>query len=139
MGDPMGDATMYQNPALTVDAIILIDDKLLLIQRGNDPFKGYYALPGGFVGYGERVEDAVEREVKEETGLDAEVQELMGVYSAPDRDPRGHTISVVFHLEVIGGELKAGDDAVGVKLFELDELPELAFDHSDIIWDFLQN
>ena len=135
----MGDATMYQNPALTVDAIILIDDKLLLIQRGNDPFKGYYALPGGFVGYGERVEDAVEREVKEETGLDAEVQELMGVYSAPDRDPRGHTISVVFHLEVIGGKLKAGDDAVGVKLFELDELPELAFDHSDIIWDFLQN
>ena len=135
----MGDATMYQNPALTVDAIILIDDKLLLIQRGNDPFKGYYALPGGFVGYGERVEDAVEREVKEETGLDAEIQELIGVYSAPDRDPRGHTISVVFHLEVIGGELKAGDDAVGVKLFELDELPELAFDHSDIIWDFLQN
>ena len=135
----MGDATMYQNPALTVDAIILIDDKLLLIQRGNDPFKGYYALPGGFVEYGERVEEAVEREVKEETGLDAEVQELIGVYSAPDRDPRGHTISVVFHLEVIGGELKAGDDAVGVKLFELDELPELAFDHSDIIWDFLQN
>ncbi|MCK5038278.1 MAG: NUDIX hydrolase, partial [Thermoplasmata archaeon] len=108
----MGDATMYQNPALTVDAIILIDDKLLLIQRGNDPFKGYYALPGGFVEYGERVEEAVEREVKEETGLDAEVQELIGVYSAPDRDPRGHTISVVFHLEVIGGELKAGDDAV---------------------------
>ncbi|MCK4756907.1 MAG: NUDIX hydrolase [Thermoplasmata archaeon] len=127
----------YKKPSLTVDAIILIDGKLVLIKRGKDPFKGQYALPGGFVEYGERVEEAVEREVKEETGLNAEVSDFLGVYSAPDRDPRGHTISVVFYLEKIGGQLSAGDDAAEVKLFDLANLPELAFDHSEIIHDFI--
>ncbi len=122
-----------------MDAIILVDGKLLLIQRGQDPFKGSYALPGGFVEYGERVEEAVEREVKEETGLDAEVRELVGVYSAPDRDPRGHMVSVVFYLNYLGGQPKAGDDAALVKFFEPDKLPELAFDHSRIIEDFLRD
>ena len=135
----MGDTSMYKNPSLTVDAIILVDGKLLLIQRGEDSFKGQYALPGGFVEYGESVEEAVEREVKEETGLDAEVRELVGVYSAPDRDPRGHTVSVVFYLTYIGGQPKAGDDAALVKFFEPDKLPELAFDHSRIIEDFLRD
>ena len=128
----------YKKPSLTVDAIILIDGKLLLIRRGNPPFKGQYALPGGFVEYGERVEEAVEREVLEETGLNAEVSDFLGVYSAPDRDPRGHTISIVFYLEKIGGQLSAGDDAAEVKLFDLDDLPELAFDHSEIIHDFIK-
>jgi len=135
----LGDTSLYKNPSLTVDAIILVDGKLLLIQRGQDPFKGSYALPGGFVEYGESVEEAVEREVKEETGLDAEVRELVGVYSAPDRDPRGHTVSVVFYLTYIGGQPEAGDDASGVKFFEPDKLPELAFDHSRIIEDFLRD
>ena len=128
----------YKIPSLTVDAIILIDGKLLLIRRGKEPFKGQYALPGGFVEYGERVEEAVEREVLEETGLNAEVSDFLGVYSAPDRDPRGHTISVVFYLEKIGGQLSAGDDAAEVKLFDLGDLPELAFDHSEIINDFIK-
>ena len=130
-------ASHHKNPALTVDGIIIIDGKLLLIKRGNEPFKGQYALPGGFVEVGERVEEAVEREAKEETGLDTEVQDLLGVYSAPDRDPRGHTVSVVFSLEVIGGRMKAGDDASDIGLFDLDALPELAFDHSKIIDDYI--
>ncbi len=127
----------YKNPALTVDGIIIIDGKLLLIKRGREPFKGQYALPGGFVEVGERVEEAVEREAKEETGLDTEVRDLIGVYSAPDRDPRGHTVSVVFSLDIIGGRMKAGDDACDIKLFDLDALPELAFDHSKIVEDYL--
>ncbi len=129
----------YKNPALTVDGIIIIDGKLLLIKRGRDPFKGQYALPGGFVEIGERVEEAVEREAKEETGLDTEVRDLIGVYSAPDRDPRGHTVSVVFYLKVIGGQMKAGDDACDIGLFDLNALPELAFDHSKIIDDYIKN
>jgi 8-oxo-dGTP diphosphatase len=123
-------------PSLTVDGIVVIENRLVLIQRKNEPFKGMWALPGGFVEFKERVEDAVVREMEEETGLKTRVHALVGVYSDPDRDPRGHTVSAVFHLEKIGGELRAASDAKNVDLFSLDELPELAFDHSDIVDDF---
>jgi len=120
---------------LTVDAIIPYEGKIVLIKRMNEPFKGYYALPGGIVEYGERVEDALLREVEEETGLDGKIYKLVGVYSDPARDPRGHFISICFIVVPIGGELRAGSDAKEVGLFPIDSLPELAFDHDKMIKD----
>jgi 8-oxo-dGTP diphosphatase len=120
---------------LTVDAIIPYEGKIVLIKRGHDPFKGCYALPGGIVEYGEKVEDAVLREVKEETGLDGKIYKLVGVYSDPARDPRGHFVSICYVVVPVGGELKAGSDAKEVELFPLDSLPELAFDHGKMIKD----
>ena len=121
---------------VTVDAVIVEKGKILLIKRGNPPYKGYWALPGGFVEYGETTEEAVVRETKEETGLTCEVVRLTGVYSAPDRDPRGHTISVVYLMTVVGGEVAAGDDAGDAAWMDLGELPdEIAFDHATIIND----
>jgi len=128
---------MHKSPALAVDAIILLDGQLVLVRRKNPPFKGAYALPGGFVELGERVEDATVRETLEETGLKTKVKKLVGVYSDPGRDPRGHTVSVVFELTYVSGKLKAGDDAAGVSRFDLRKLPKLAFDHESIIKDFL--
>jgi len=125
----------YKSPKLTVDGIILNDKKIVLIKRKNPPFKGKWSLPGGFVEYGEKTEDAVVREVFEETGLKTKIKDLVGVYSDPGRDPRGHTVSVVYLLEIHGGELKSGDDASDVMFFDLRHLPELSFDHEHIIKD----
>jgi 8-oxo-dGTP diphosphatase len=125
----------YKTPKLTVDGIILDDNKILLIKRKREPFKEKWALPGGFVEYNEKVEDAIIRETKEETGLNTEIKELIGVYSDPKRDPRGHTVSIVFLLEIIGGGIKSGDDACDAKFFDLKQLPELSFDHNKIISD----
>ncbi len=128
---------VYRNPALTVDGIIVKNNKILLVERGKPPFKGKYALPGGFVEYGETVEDAVVREIEEETGLKTEIKNLFGVYSDPGRDPRGHTVSVVFELKANSGELKGGDDAASASYVPTTDLPCLAFDHSKIIEEFL--
>ena len=127
-----------KRPSITVDAVILKENKIVLIKRKNAPFKEYYALPGGFVDYGEKVEDAVIREVKEETGLKTKIEKLVGVYSAPDRDPRGHTITIVYKLNITGGELRSGDDAKEIGLFDLNKLPRLAFDHKEIIGNFIK-
>ncbi len=120
---------------LTVDAIIPFEGKIVLIKRKNEPFKDHYALPGGIVEYGERVEDALVREVKEETGLDVEIHRLVGVYSDPNRDPRGHFVSVCFIAVPKGGRLRADSDAKEIALFGLDEIPKLAFDHNRMIED----
>jgi 8-oxo-dGTP diphosphatase len=126
--------------AVTVDGVLIDGEKILLIRRGNDPFKGFWALPGGFVEYGETTEHAVVREVEEETGLRCEIERLVGVYSAPDRDPRGHTVSIAYVMSVRKGKMKAGDDAAGAQWHNLAELPEeIAFDHSDIIRDALKS
>ena len=122
-------------PKVTVDGVVLKDGKVLLVKRKNPPFRDKWALPGGFVDYGETTEDAVVREVLEETGLKTQIDSLFGVYSDPQRDPRGHTITVVYLLEVYGGELKSGDDAADVRFFDLDDLPVLSFDHEKIIKD----
>ncbi|TAN39501.1 MAG: NUDIX hydrolase [Candidatus Methanoperedens sp.] len=119
-------------PLLTVDTVILYMGKLVFIKRKNDPFKGHFALPGGFVEVGETVETAAVREAKEETGLDVDIIKLLGVYSEPSRDPRGHTVSVCF-LALGRGNLKAGSDALDTGLFGINEIPELAFDHNKII------
>ncbi len=127
---------VYRNPALTVDGIITKDEEILLIERKNPPFEGRYALPGGFVEYNEKVEEAVVREIEEETGLKTKVDQLLGVYSSPDRDPRGHIVSTVFSLDVTAGKVKGGSDAISADFFKFSKLPELAFDHDKIIQDF---
>ena len=121
-------------PFLTVDALIIYEGKLVLVKRKNAPYQGRFALPGGFVEVGETVEEAVAREAKEETGLDIEIIKLLGVYSDPSRDPRGHTVTICF-LAKGSGNLKAGSDAKETGLFGLNEIPELAFDHNKIIKD----
>lgn len=127
--------TEWKNPKLTVDAAIVDDGRVVLIRRLNPPFKDGWALPGGFVDYGEKVEDATVREALEETSLEVEVEALVGVYSDPGRDPRGHTVGVVHLCKVVGGELAAADDAKEAKWFSFEELPELAFDHAKILAD----
>ena len=128
-----------QFPKLTTDGVIVENDKILLIRRKYNPFEGRWALPGGFVEYGETTESAVVREVFEETGLHTRILRLVGVYSDPNRDPRGHTITVVYLLEVVGGEMRSGDDSSDAKFFNLNGLPELAFDHGKIIQEALQS
>lgn len=128
----------YRNPRITTDGIVVKNKKILLIERKNHPFKGKWALPGGFVEYGEKTEDAVMREVLEETGLKTKIKQLAGVYSDPNRDPRGHTITVVYILDITAGDIQAGDDASNTKFFNLNELPDLSFDHNIIIEEVLQ-
>jgi len=128
----------YRSPKLTVDGVIIDKNRILLVKRGNEPFKGKWSLPGGFVEYGETVENAVVREILEETNLSSDVKELIGVYSDPGRDPRGHTITIAFLLNIKKGEVKSGDDAADAKFFELKQLPALSFDHKKIIDDALR-
>lgn len=144
----------YHNPALTADGLVVLDGRLLLIRRGRYPFEGMLALPGGFVEYGETVEQAVVREVAEETGLACRVGRLVSVASRPDRDPRKHTVTVIYELEPLGDPqegdwakvLRAGDDAAGVELVGLEELEaglasgalELAFDHAELVLAWLE-
>ena len=127
----------WRKPSVTADGIVLKGNDIVLIKRGKEPFKGSYALPGGFLNYGERLEECAVREVLEETGVKTKVVELVGVYSSPDRDPRGHFVTAVYHLEPVGGMLKAGDDAKDAEWVPLDKLPKFAFDHGKIIQDFL--
>jgi 8-oxo-dGTP diphosphatase len=124
---------------LTVDGIILYDNKLVLVRRGNEPFKGRLALPGGFVEKDETVEQAVVRETKEETGLDTEIVRLIGVYSDPGRDPRGPTVSVCYRLRVTGGSPRASSDAAAVELVAPGAIPPLAFDHDRMMADARRN
>ncbi len=128
-----------KSPALTVDAIVYREDKILMVKRKNPPFEGAWALPGGFVEYGERVEDALIRELKEETGLEAVEPRLFNVYSDPGRDPRGHVVSLCFTAQALG-EPKAGDDAKEACFLSAEELlnRELAFDHKDIIREYME-
>lgn len=125
----------YRNPVPTVDIIIEIDGGIVLIRRKNEP-KGW-ALPGGFVDYGERLEDAASREALEETSLKVDNLRLIGCYSDPSRDERLHTISTVFAAQGEGVP-REGDDAEGIAVFAPDEIPdELCFDHADIVRDYL--
>ncbi|HIK02919.1 TPA: NUDIX hydrolase [archaeon] len=129
---------MEKFPKLAVDILVAKDDKILLIKRKYEPFKGKYALPGGFVEYGETVEQAAVRECKEETGIDVELEGLLGVYSAPDRDPRGHVISIVFFGIPKKGKPTSSNETEDVGYRSLKEIEnmELASDHETIIEDF---
>ncbi|MEG3224723.1 MAG: DNA mismatch repair protein MutT [Methanobacteriales archaeon Met13] len=128
-----------KHPLLTVDTVVTNNESLVLIKRKNDPYQGSWALPGGFVEYGETVEDAALRETLEETGLLINLKDIVGVYSDINRDPRGHTVSICFHAHPIGGNLTPSTDALEVAYFTFDEIfsMELAFDHKKIIHDAL--
>ena len=128
---------LQKGPFTTVDAIIEINGGIVLIQRSNPPFG--FAIPGGFVDYGESLEDAVRREMKEETDLDLEDLRQFHTYSEPGRDPRFHTIATVF-IAKAKGEPKAGDDAASLKIIKPDEIQRLdfAFDHKKILSDYLK-
>jgi 8-oxo-dGTP diphosphatase len=123
-----------KTPALATDCVV-VDGKgrVLLIRRRFAPFQGAYALPGGFVEVGESVEDACRRELMEETGVKAGRLRLLGVYSKPERDPRGHTCSVVFLTRVRSATAKAGDDAAEAEWVGLAQKVELAFDHAQVL------
>lgn len=125
----------FANRGLSIDAVIIKDGKVLLIQRGIEPNKGFWGTPGGYVGWDETVEGAVKREVKEETNLEAVETKLVGVYSSPARHPK-QVINIVYLVKVAEGEIKPGDDAMNVKWFPLDQLPEkMALDHKQNIQD----
>ena len=123
----------YKSPKPTVDIIIEISGGLVLIERKNPPYG--WALPGGFVDYGESLEQAAIREAKEETGLDVKLVRQLHTYSDPARDKRFHTISTVF-IATAQGIPKGQDDAKQAKIFYRDNLPRLAFDHTQILTDY---
>ncbi len=121
----------HKNPLLTVDIIIEINDGIILIERKNPPYG--WALPGGFVDYGETLEEAAVREAKEETSLDVTLKNQFHTYSDPNRDPRHHSVSTVFTASS-NGIPKAGDDAKNLNIFSQKTLPEpIVFDHREIL------
>ena len=124
---------VYRNPVPTVDIIIEVDRSIVLIKRKNPPHG--WALPGGFVDYGESYETAAVREVEEETGITVRNLQQFRTYSDPDRDPRQHTASTVFIAQADKHPI-AGDDAAEAELFTKENLPELVFDHSKIVADY---
>jgi 8-oxo-dGTP diphosphatase len=129
----------YRNPSPTADIIIELIDRperpIVLVERQNEPFG--WAIPGGFIDEGETVEQAARREALEETGLEVSLVELLGVYSDPERDPRKHTMSVVYIATATGAAI-AGDDAKALQLFSPSDLPHpLCFDHAQILQDYL--
>lgn len=128
----------FPRPAVTVDIIIFRlsgnRPEVLLIERANEPFRGKWALPGGFVDKDEALEDAAARELAEETGLRGILLTQMHTFGTPGRDPRGHTVSVVYVGYLTEGAVAvAGDDAVNAEWFGLEEMPEMAFDHRKVI------
>ena len=125
-----------ESPSVMVDAVVIENEKLLLVTRKKDPFKGFLTFPGGKVDEGEKVEDAVKRELREETSLDIEPTDILGVYSDPSRNPRGHRISVAFIAKVISGEAKPSSDAESIEWLSVNEIKELGFDHNKILKDY---
>lgn len=131
----------YPRPMLTADCVVLNErGEILLVRRGNEPFRGCWALPGGFMEMDETIEHCAVRELKEETSISVMEKDLrlIGVYSAPDRDPRGRTVTAAYLVRI--GECKmrnahAGDDAAEVCWWPLNALPPLAFDHAEIVSD----
>jgi 8-oxo-dGTP diphosphatase len=126
-----------ETPKLMVDVVIPSEDgRVVLIRRGNDPFEGQWALPGGFVEIGETVEEAAAREAEEETGLEVEILRLVGVYSDPERDPRGHNVSCAFLARPTpeSGGILAATDATEAEVLDPSTV-ELAFDHDRIVAD----
>ena len=129
----------YPRPALTADVVVITKEetpRVLLIERGGEPFKGCWAFPGGFMEMDETTEQCAMRELQEETGLSITTLHLIGAYSKVDRDPRGRTITVAY-LTIVDTaiEATAQDDAAKAEWFPIDNLPPLAFDHADIMKD----
>ena len=132
----------YPRPAVTADCIVITkepDPKVLLIERGDEPFKGCWAFPGGFMNMDETTEQCAIRELEEETGLRVSEVHQIGAYSKVDRDPRGRTITVAY-LAIVDEPIAVNgqDDAAKAQWFPLSALPELAFDHADIMQDAIK-
>lgn len=133
----------FPRPAVTVDVALFRRDgdhwSILLIRRGNDPFAGKYALPGGFVDEMEPLADAARRELREETSIEVDRLHQLRAYGEPGRDPRGHTVSIA-HCAVVDRAVTAasGDDADAAEWFRIDQLPGLAFDHDQIVHDAVE-
>lgn len=129
-----------ETPKLMVDVVVPDPSgfgRVLLVRRGNQPFEGQWALPGGFVEVGETTETAAAREAREETGLDVEIIRLVGVYSEPDRDPRGHNVSCVYLARFAStGDPEAASDAAEAAFVDPSSV-EFAFDHAEVISDAL--
>ena len=130
-----------RNPVPTIDIILSENsnsNKVLIIKREKDPFKDYFSLPGGFVNEGEKVEDAVRREAEEELLVKVEPIDILGVYSDPNRDPRGHIMSITFIAKITSGELKAGDGVSELRWIEINNLTNIkfGFDHPKILHDY---
>lgn len=129
----------YPRPAVTTDCVVFTQEeepKVLLIQRGNEPYKGCWAFPGGFMNMEETAEECAVRELKEETGLTVNQIQQIGAYSKVDRDPRGRTVSIAYLAIVDAPTAVSGmDDAAKAAWFPLASLPDLAFDHQDIMAD----
>ena len=127
----------YEHPAVTTDCVIFTYEdwklKVLLVKRGGEPYKGKWALPGGFLQNDETAMEGALRELREETGLAASAVVELGVFSDPNRDPRERVITIAFYALVKPSEVVGGDDADEAAWFPIDELPQLAFDHADII------
>jgi ADP-ribose pyrophosphatase YjhB (NUDIX family) len=130
----------YKNPKPMVDVIIQKGNCIVLIERGKEPYRKKLAIPGGYVEYGETVENAAKREAKEETSLDIKLESILGVYSDPKRDPRDHAISTVFIAEPLSDNLVAKSDASKTYWVQIDkiELNNLAFDHARILLDYIK-
>ena len=131
----------YPHPAVTTDCVIFGFDganlKILLVERGIEPYKGKWALPGGFLNPDESAETGAIRELKEETGLEPEYVEQFRAYTAPDRDPRERVITIAFLALVRLQDVKGGDDAADARWFSVNHVPQLAFDHDVILRDAL--
>ena len=128
-----------KTPLLTVDCVVFDrHDRLLLNQRRNPPFSGAHALPGGFVDVGETVEQAALRELHEEAGIEGKILRLIGVYSDPKRDPRGHTVSTAFLVRAKSSKVAGGDDAASAAFIDDWRKLKLAFDHAKIVADALK-
>ena len=132
----------YPHPAVTTDCVIFGFDgedlKVLLIERGIDPYKGHWAFPGGFLNPNESAENGALRELKEETGIDSAYIEQFHTYSTPDRDPRERVITIAYMALVKIQEARGGDDAADAKWFPISKTPNLAFDHDMILRDALE-
>ena len=130
----------YPKADLTVDIILIYNNKLLLIKRKNEPFQNHWAFPGGFIELNETLVESAYRELKEETNIDNIKLKQFKTYGNPNRDPRGRTVSIVFYsfIDKLPKNFKPQDDAIDINFFDLKNLPKLAFDHKKIIDEFIQ-
>ena len=127
----------YPRPAVTADCVVFSNDSdglsVLLIERANEPFKGCWAFPGGFMDMDENAEDCAKRELKEETGLEIGKMRQLGAFTEVNRDPRGRTVSIAYYAVIEKAAVKGSDDAIQARWFPIDSIPSLAFDHEKIL------
>ena len=127
----------YPRPAVTADSVVFCNGSdglsVLLIERANEPFKGCWAFPGGFMDMEENAEDCAKRELKEETGLEIRTMRQLGAFTDVDRDPRGRTVSIAYYAVIEKSEVVGADDASQARWFPIDLIPSLAFDHDKIL------